>query len=199
VIGRRRPRTAALVGALALAVVAVGCSEDSNEADADPPASATTVLPSSAGDSCDDPSGDLDAPGVPDDVRDSLAGIDLVGASAVVEGDELLVHFDVAGPVADVAAPTFVVAQGDPLEALSFELRITRTGGTWASTLITWPSGREQRQEAALPIVAEDTSVSTALPLSALPPVALSLQFGTAAELPDGTIVIDDCSSLDGG
>ncbi|MCD9624693.1 hypothetical protein [Rhabdothermincola salaria] len=195
--GRRSARSAAALGVLALVVV--GCSDSGSDEDGPAlPATATTLVPSSTGDRCDDPTDDLDAPGVPDDVRASLSGIDLVGASAVVEGDELLVRFDVAGPLAEVADPTFVVAQGDPLESLSFELRLTRTDGDWSSTLVTWPSGREQRQEAGLEIEAEDTAIATSLPLSALPPIALSLQFGAAAELPDGTIVIDDCSSLGG-
>jgi hypothetical protein len=88
------------------------------------------------------------------------------------------------------------VAQGDPLQPFSFELRIARTGEAWSSLLVTWPSGREQRRDAGLAVVSEGTSLSTSVPLSALPPIASTMQFGAAAELSAGVVVIDDCSSL---
>lgn len=197
-IGPGAPRAAALLAALALSVAVTGCAGGSDD-EAAPVETSTTLVPSSTGDRCDDPTGDLDAPGAGADALATLSGIDLTAASADVEGEELVVRFQVAGPVTDVAEPTFVVAQGDPLESLSFELRLTRTGDQWSSTLVTWPSGREQRQDAALGVEVDDSSITTALPLSALPPVALSLQFGAAAGLPDGTVAIDDCSSLGGG
>jgi hypothetical protein len=181
---------------VAASLAVTGCS-DADEGEAQAPATATTLVPSSTGDRCDDPRGDLDVPpGVPEDALGALAGIDLVTAAATVEGEELQVAFDVAGPIADVAAPTFVVAQGDPLESLSFELRLARTDAAWASELITWPSGREERRDAGLVVVADGARLTTALPLAELPPIALSLQFGAAAELSDGLVVIDDCSSL---
>jgi len=196
VTGRGPARVAALLGVLALSVA--GCSGDGSD-DGAAAETSTTLVPSSTGDRCDDPTGDLDAHGASGDVLASLSGIDLVRASAEVDGEELLVRFEVAGPVADVADPTFVVAQGDPLEPLSFELRLGRTGDAWSSTLVTWPSGREERRDAEIAVEVDEATVSAAVPLSALPPIALSLQFGAAAVLPDATIAIDDCTSLGAG
>ena len=111
----------------------------------------------------------------------------------------LAVRFETAGPVATVPTPTFVVAQGDPLEPFSFELRLTRELDRWEVTLVTWPDAREKRQLLTTPVVAEGSTVSVEVPLDALPPIALSLQFGAASEVPRGVFVIDDCSSLNIG
>lgn len=195
---RRGAAGAAATVVVVVALLGAACSDDGDDGEgSQAPATETTLVPSSTGDRCDDPRGDLDVPpGVPEDALGPLVGIDLVTTAATVEGEELQVAFDVAGPIDGVAAPTFVVAQGDPLESLSFELRLTRTGGVWASELITWPSGREERRDVGLTVVVDGARLTTAVPLAELPPIALSLQFGAAAELADGLVVIDDCSSL---
>ncbi len=162
--------------------------------------STTTLLPSSTGDRCDDPVGDLDIPaGVPEEGLAGLAGVDLVEGEAAVDGDVLAVRFETAGPVETVPTPTFVVAQGDPLQPFSFELRLTRELDRWEVTLVTWPDAREKRQLLSTPVSADGTTVAVDVPLDALPPIALSLQFGAASEVSPGVFVIDDCSSLSVG
>jgi hypothetical protein len=180
-------------------VLATGCSSSDGGGEA-APATTTTLVPSSSGDRCTDPVGDLDIPpGVDPAVIPTLAGVDLVTGVAEVEGDVLAVEFTVAGAIADVPDPTFVVAQGDPLQPLSFELRLTRRDGQWQALLITWPDGKEQRQAIATPIVVGEQTVGVDVPLASLPPIALSMQFGAASEVARNVIVIDDCSSLNPG
>ncbi len=179
--------------------VTAGCSGDGTDEGA-PVNSTTTLLPSSTGDRCDDPTGDLDVPaGVPAEAQPLLAGVDLVSGDATVDGDVLAVRFETAGPVATVPTPTFVVAQGDPLQPFSFEIRLTRELDAWDVTLITWPDAREKRQALSTPVSADGTTVAVDVPLDALPPIALSLQFGAASEVSPGVFVIDDCSSLSVG
>ncbi len=196
----RVPRGRAVAAALGLlgAVVLAGCS---GSGDSEPAATAfSTLVRSSPGDRCLDPAGDLDIPaGVPAEARAALDGVDLTLGEAAVEGELLRVRFEVVGAVADALDPTFVVAQGDPLQPLSFELRLIRRAGAWQVVLITWPDGREQRRVVSTPVTASGRTVAVGVPLAMLPPIALSLQFGATAEISPTLVVIDDCSSLNPG
>jgi hypothetical protein len=186
-------RSLAVAVALVLALAVAGCSSD-DEADA-PPATGGTV-PSSTGDACTDPVGDLDLPvGVTAD-SPGISGVDLVEAEAVVEGDVLAITITTAAPIDDAPSPTFVVAQGDPLGALSFELRMERGADGWESTMITWPNSTEQRQPIDVEPTVEGDELRASLPLEGLPPIALVIQFGASAEV-GNAVAIDDCSSLD--
>ncbi len=190
-------------GAAVLAVVALlagigaGCSSDGKGSDA-APGSTSTLVPSSSGDSCNDPSGDLDLPvGVSADTS-GLPGVDLVTASATVAGDQLAVTMTAAGPIDAAPAATYVVAQGDPLGQLSFELRMVHGTDGWTTTLVTWPDRVESRQQVPVTPEVAGSTVTTSVPLSSLPPISLAMQFGATATV-DGLIVVDDCSSLTGG
>ena len=189
------------VAVAALAVLAgvgvAACSSDDKGTDA-AAGSTSTLVPSSEGDTCTDPSGDLDLPAGVSASTPGLSGIDLVSASAKVDGDQLAVSITTAGPIDEAPAATYVVAQGDPLGQFSFELRMVHGTDGWTTTLITWPSQVETRQKLAItPKVAGDT-LTTSLPLSSLPAISLAMQFGSTATV-DGLIVVDDCSSLAGG
>ncbi len=174
-----------------------GCSDDSGEeAINDSSSVAVPTVPSSNGDSCTDPTGDVDAGNVGDQaVLDSLSGIDIVEASARPNGDKLDVSFVMAGPVALVPNATYAVAQGVPLDPLSFELRIMGDAGTWQVMLIRW-SPDEQRRVIDVPVTVDENRVSTSILLDDLPSIALMLQFGAGAEVQDAPLAIDDCSSL---
>jgi hypothetical protein len=181
-----------------LSVAAVACSSADEGADGDGAAATSTLVPSSDGDTCDDPTGDLDLPvGVGADTP-GLSGIDLVSASATVEAEELAVSITTAGPVDEAPAATYVVAQGDPLGALSFELRLVHGTDGWTTTLITWPDQVESRQPLALTPTVDGSTISTSLPLASLPPISMAMQFGATATVGD-LIVVDDCSSLSAG
>ena len=169
------------------------CSSDSDGGAS--PGSTTTLVPSSSGDSCTDPSGDLDLPaGVAADTP-GLSGVDLVSAAATVNGDHLDITMTAAGPIDAAPAATYVVAQGDPLGALSFELRMAHGASGWTSTLITWPDAKETRAPLPITIKVDGATLTTSIPLSSLPPIALAMQFGASATV-GNAIVIDDCSSL---
>jgi hypothetical protein len=161
-------------------------------------ATTSTLVPSSSGDSCTDPTGDLDLPvGVSADAP-GLSGIDLVEASATVDGDQLDISITTAGPIDQAPAGTYVVAQGEPLGAYSFELRMVHGSDGWSSTLITWPSATEARQSLPVTPTVDGRTLTARVPLSSLPNIALAMQFGSSATVGDA-IVIDDCSSLNGG
>jgi len=197
----RRPHlvaAGALVATVTLLVgLTAGCSSGSKATDAGAGAT-STLVPSSSGDSCTDPTGDLDLPVGVSSSTPGLAGVDLVSASAKVDGDQLAVAITTAGPIDAAPAATYVVAQGDPLGQFSFELRMVHGADGWTTTLVTWPDKVETRQKLAItPKVAGDT-LTVSVPLSSLPAISLAMQFGSTATV-DGKIVVDDCSSLTGG
>jgi hypothetical protein len=189
-------RGAALLAALVVAGAGLtACGGSSGGDDAVP--EATIPVSSSTGDSCTDATGDLDLPaGVPASTP-GLTGIDIVSASATVEGDQLDVSMTMAGPIDAAPAATYVVAQGDPLGALSFELRMVHGTDGWTTTLITWPRSVETRTKVPITPKVDGATLTVSVPLEGLPPIALALQFGAAAEVGDA-LVIDDCSSLSG-
>ena len=188
----------ALVAALALlAGIAAGCSSDDTGTDAVAGAT-STLVPSSEGDSCTDPSGDLDLPAGVSASTPGLSGIDLVSASAKVDGDQLAVSITTAGPIDEAPAATYVVAQGEPLGQFSFELRMVHGTDGWTTTLITWPNKVETRQKLAITPKVDGATLTMSVPLSSLPAISLAMQFGSSATV-DGTIVVDDCSSLTAG
>jgi hypothetical protein len=200
-VTRRTRRWAIGVGLGALALLPVGalggCSSD-GEGDAGTVPTLGTLVPNSSGDTCADPFGDLDIPvGVSADAP-GLAGIDLVEAAAELAGDQLDITITTAGPVDEAPAATYVVAQGDPLGALSFELRMVHGDDGWTTTLITWPNGAEQREKVPVTPVASGSTLTASIPQSSLPAVALAMQFGSSARIGDA-LVVDDCSSLAGG
>jgi len=189
----------AVAGLALLVAVAGGCSSSGDGSAADTTsATSSTLVPSSSGDSCTDPTGDLDLPVGVSASSPGLSGVDLVSASATVDGDQLAVSITTAGPVDAAPAATYVVAQGDPLGALSFELRLVHGTDGWTTTLITWPQQVETRQKLALTPTVDGATITTAVPLSSLPPISLAMQFGATATV-DGLVVVDDCSSLTGG
>lgn len=197
--GRRR-LAAVVIGGLAAVVVVTaglaGCGSSSDD-DVSPFPTAGTLAPAT-GDECTDPSGDLDLPvGVSADAP-GLSGIDLVEASADLVGDQVDISITAAGPIAQAPAATYVVAQGEPLGALSFELRMVHGTDGWTTTLITWPKGAEVRTQVAVTPSVEGSTLTAAIPESSVPAVALALQFGTSAKVGD-VLVVDDCSSLAGG
>lgn len=196
----RRRRGVRVGAALALLLLGVGgfagCSSDNGGSASD--TTLGTLVPNSTGDACTDPTGDLDLPvGVSADTP-GLSGVDLTQTSATVEGDQLRISITTAGPIDQAPAATYVVAQGDPLGALSFELRMVHGSDGWSSTLVTWPTGAEKREPVPVTPVVSGSTLTASIPTSSLPAVALAMQFGSSATV-DGSIVVDDCSSLLGG
>lgn len=192
-----RLSTALSSSIVAVAMVASSCSATSSRDAADAPDLVTVPnIASSDGDSCSDPTGDLDVGStIGEDVLASLAGIDLVEASARPEGDMLDIRIETAGPIGLVPGATFYVAQGQPLESLSFEIRIVEDGGDWTVTVITW-TPRENRRVVDVDPHVDGATLNVSVPLSDLPPIALMLEFGSSVMAPDGTLLIDDCSNL---
>lgn len=191
-------RGVAVAAVVVLAGVGMAaCSSDDKGTDAAAGAT-STLVPSSEGDSCTDPSGDLDLPAGVSASTPGLSGVDLVSSSAKVDGDQLAVSMTTAGPIDEAPAATYVVAQGDPLGQFSFELRMVHGTDGWTTTLITWPNKVETRQKLAITPKVDGATLTMSVPLSSLPAISLAMQFGSSATV-DGAIVVDDCSSLTSG
>jgi hypothetical protein len=180
-------------------LVPLACSDDNGEEDADPDPSVFETVPSSDGDECVDAEGDLSADAsAAEGVGSDPAGIDLVRASALAEGDDLVVRFETVGPIEEAPDPSFVVAQGTAGDELGFEIRAVRgETGNWALTLIRWDEQGEQRTSITDPVVVEGNTLSYSVPLSSLPPLALYLAFGSTARVPGVGTVFDECSPFD--
>ena len=91
------------------------------------------------------------------------------------------------------------MAQGDPLQPLSFELRTEHGSQGWTTTLITWPSGVERRTQLPITPQVSGGTVSLSVGLDRLPPIGQVLQFGTNAKPTPGAVVVDVCTSLGSG
>lgn len=186
--------------ALSLALAASACSDDGEQsADTTSPSPTPSVLdtvPSSDGDECVDPTGDLSTGAAVEGVGSEPAGVDLVRGAALVEGDELAVRFETAGSIASLVDPLFVVGQGDAGGSLSFELRAeSDLEGNWTLTLIKFEPD-ETRVSIPNPVTVDGSTLTFRVPLSALPPIGLYMSFGATAEAAGVGTVLDDCSSL---
>lgn len=197
-----------VVGLVLVAGAALACSSSSPASAPDSTTNSTSdsinpidAIPSSDGDSCTDPVGDISASiraDAPPGVLTEPAGIDIVSAAATVAGDDLHVTFVTNGPVASAPQPTFVVAQGEPLQPVSFEVRsVQAADGRWEVGLVRWPTGDEVRTVLPITPTVTGSTFDLLVPLAELGPIANYLGFGVSADVgqPDG-VVFDDCSSL---
>jgi hypothetical protein len=163
----------------------------------------TTISPS-RGYTCIDPRGDIGLDTKGTGKLTKPAGIDILRASANVEGSTLVVHFVVAGPIDQVRQPLFDVEQGDVSAApdQSFELRAVPAGsqgpaGPWSLTLHTFRGGNEQKTDLPSTVRVSGATLTYTVPLDQIPTIAtLQWQFGTASEQANGTVPFDDCSSF---
>lgn len=184
-----------VVAALLLVGLLAACSSGSDGGE-----DASTSMPtppSSSGDSCTDPTGDVTGDSGPVvDAVGGAAGIDLAAAAATLDGDRVVVRFTTAGVIDEAVSPSFVVAQGNPYDPFSFEVRAVRDDATsaWKVILITW-SQSEQRRPLDVPTTVAGNTLSFALARELLPPLANYLSFGATARV-GGAVVFDDCSSL---
>lgn len=189
---------ASMVAVMVVAVAALaGCSRNSDEQPTESSGIAIdTQVPSPNGDECTDTEGDVDGVNADDPgVAEALAGIDLVSALAVPNGEVLDVTFKTVGAVSLVPEATFVVAQGDAGGPLSFEIRASSRAGSWQVQVIRWQD-TEQRRPADADVTVSGNELRFAVPLDDLPPIAKFMQFGTYAPTPSGSMAIDQCSGL---
>lgn len=198
-----RRATLPLVATVILAVAAA-CSPSTSTGSSGSTIGPQTTIQQSRGYTCIDPRGDISIDTKATGTRRTPAGIDLLRASANIEGSTLVVHFLTAGPIAQVRQPLFDMEQGDVSSApdQSFELRAQPIGnqgatGTWGLSLHTFRAGNETKTDLSTPVTVSGDSVSYAVPLSQIPAIAtLQWQFGSASEQADGTVPFDDCSSF---
>jgi hypothetical protein len=191
-----------------VAIVALGsmaaCSPSQSKSTTGPTIGSQTTIGPSRGYTCIDPRGDIgiDTKGT-GKLRDP-AGIDILRASANVEGSTLVVTFLTAGPIDQVRQPLFDMEQGDIASApdQSFELRAvpaTSQGasGPWALTLHTFKTANEVKTDLPTVVHVSGSTLSYAVPIDKIPPiVTLQWQFGAASEQANGTVPFDDCSSF---
>jgi hypothetical protein len=196
------------VGLLAL-VAAVGlgagaCSPINHSSATTSTVGQQTTLAKNKGYTCHDPAGDISVDPSAAGKLTEPAGIDLVTASALVQGDALAVTFTTQGPISSVAQPLFDVQSGDPSTApdLSFELRAqpvdpANPAGTWGVVLHTFKGGNETKTDLGVPVTVQGNTLSYTVPLNQIPAVAsLQWQFGASSSQPNGSVPFDDCSSF---
>jgi hypothetical protein len=182
-----------VIATVLVALAGIGCSsgEEAGDVDNQP------TVPAADGDACQDPVGDLSSDASAAGVGTDPPGVDIVRASAVRNDDETLdVTFTTAGPVTATPGTIFVVAQNSAGSPLGFEIRAgVGESGQWGVNAITWSPDEKSTSLPVSPAVSGDT-ISFTVPMEALPPLALYLQFGSTTEVEGVGTVIDDCSSL---
>ncbi len=195
---RRHP---SVLGLIALGIVlAAGCSPSKSGGTSDTVGRQTT-LDGTKGYTCSDPTGDVALGQSGKANRFEPSGIDLTEASAHIVGDNLVVSFSTAGPIASAPDPLFVVDQGDPAAApeTSFELRAELPPGApgWTLNLHTFKGGREASAPIDVPVTVNGNTLGYTVPLSELPPVvSLQWQFGATSTAADSAVSFDACSSF---
>jgi len=182
-------RALGLAAALGVIVVAAGCSPSQGGGGSAATIGSQTTIGPSRGYTCIDPRGDIGIDTNGSGKLSSPAGIDILRASADVEGTTLVVHFLTAGPIAQVRRPLFDMEQGDISSApdQSFELRAQPVGnqppsGQWGLTLHTFRAGTEATTNLQTAVDVSGDTLTYAVPLSQIPTIAtLQWQFGTAS------------------
>jgi hypothetical protein len=189
-------RLAAALLIVVLACTFVSCSSGKDDGDSGEVLNQPTVVPAT-GDHCDDPVGDLSSDIKASGIGTDPPGIDLVSASATLQDNDTLdVTFTTAGPVTDTEGTSFVVAQNSAGSPLGFEIRAMSKGsGLWGISAITWTPSEQSVSVPVSPTISGNTLRFT-VPIEALPPLALYLQFGATTDVDGVGQVIDDCSSL---
>jgi hypothetical protein len=202
--GRPHRRVAVAAFAAAVLVLVVACSPSTSTHTTGSTIGPQTTIGPSRGYTCVDPRGDisLDTKGIGKLTKP--AGIDILRASANIEGPTLVVHFLTAGPIAQVRQPLFDMEQGDISAApeQSFELRAEpidpkKPAGDWGLTLHTFRTGNEVKTDLPTRVSVSGSTLTYAVALSQIPAIAtLQWQFGSASEQANGSVPFDDCSSF---
>jgi hypothetical protein len=197
-----------LVALVALPPMLVACSGSTDTSGPDV-SNLNLSVPASQraqGDECNDPTGDLQSDVKGGQNQSEPAGIDLVHSKAKVEGDNLDVSIQTAGPIESATNPLFVVQQGDTSSVVamdqSFELRAARDGqGPWTLNLITFANNRERpAQPLSVPVDVQGNQLSYSIPLKSLPQIATIVwQFGSSSGVSDDSRVIDECEPFNQG
>ena len=168
--------------------------DDIDPADFQPDPAA--VAPS--GDSCTDGTGDLlvDTEDT-GKVRSEPGGIDITLAEAVLDDDDLTLHFTTVQPIESAPDPLFLAQHGDLVQSpsLSWEVRLEQDEGAWTATLITVPPvGREVPTTLSAPVVVDGNDISVVIPRDDLPQISARLwSFGSSAGIAADNRIFDEC------
>lgn len=196
-----------LLGVALLGGAAVGCSSDGPSA-SDVPSTLgpKSTVPESTGFTCDDPKGDVIDTSKQTEMLSEPAGIDLIKAEAHIEGDELAVSYTTAGPISMAPEPFFAMLQGDlSAPAYSFEIRAQLDASGWRLVLTDFAplanvGGQATSTGLSAPVTVTGNTLSYRVPLANIPSIAtLQWNFGSSSTQADGSVRIDDCTSLTSG
>jgi hypothetical protein len=197
------PRSASMavaVVALVLGGLVAGCSSSSSKGTTSTVGPANT-LKGATGYTCKDPTGDIALGQSGPSNLSQPAGIDIVEASAHVQGDVLAVSFTTAAPISSAATPLFAVDSGDPSAApqTSFELRAEQKSASapWQVNLHTFKGPKEAIQDLSIPVTVNGNTLSYEVPLRQIPPVvSIQWQFGSTSTAANGDVFFDSCDSF---
>ncbi len=195
-----------LASVAVLAAIMTGCSCSSSGPDSSTPSTVGpgNTLPESTGFTCDDPKGDVIDAAKQTELLTEPAGIDLVKAEAHVDGDALAVTFTTAGPISLAPEPFFDLLQGAmSAPAYSWEIRAEQhAGGQWVLELTNFaplasPGGQATTTGLSAQVTVSGNTLSYRVPLNTIPAIAtLQWNFGSSSTQADGSVRIDDCTSL---
>jgi hypothetical protein len=209
-------RLGAVLACVTIVATAAACSPSHSSATPTATLGSQPTLPRTRGYTCHDPKGDIAVKTNAVGNLSQPAGVDILLASALVEGNDLVVHFTQAGPIAPLNGPLFDVEQGD-ISAnpdLSFELRAEPDNNTnadtsntapeptagasrWSVTLYSYQQGNQRTTDLSVPVTVSGNTLNYSVPLSKLPAiVSLQWQFGVAAYPGGINVPFDDCSSF---
>jgi hypothetical protein len=162
-----------------------------------------TLAPTTKGGGCTDPRSDISGDPERTGTRSEPAGIDLLKVDAVVTESSLKVTYEMAGPIAPTAKPTFILSQGPSAQTVSFEVRASPGADPtqpWPLELVTWKvnSGgqNEVRQPMAEVARVNGSTLTYDIPLKDLPPIA-TLIWIFGAQSGEQAALFDECSSYD--
>lgn len=190
--------------AVALSLVTVAACSGGSGTNVETPSTIgpQSSLAESKGFRCVDPKGDLSIALTGVGTLTEPAGVDMVVAEAKVDGDNLVVTYQMAGDPVGAPQPFVTLLQGDiAAPDYSFELRAEPISGSppgtpWGLTLVTF-KGTEQRRALNTAVVVQGDTITYSVPLSDIPPIAtLQWTFGSASTAANKTVTFDDCNSF---
>jgi hypothetical protein len=161
-----------------------------------------STLPESSGYRCVDPKGDVGSAIKGVGTLSEPAGIDILVAEAKVDGDSLVVTYQMAGDANTPPSPFVSMLQGDvSAPAYSFELRAEPIAGAapgdpWGLTLVTFKDA-EKRVGLNTAVTATGNTITYRVPLTTIPPIAtLQWTFGASSTSANNNVLFDDCNSF---
>lgn len=188
-----------IVAIVVAATALVSCGGDeATPSTTTPPPTTVPEVPEVSNATCTDPAGDLylveGTKEIP--VGAAPAGIDLRRATTTVTRDELVVSFEVVGPIDALSSPSFTMLADIPPQSNSFDLKVTGGDDGWAVNRTTFDAdGTPHVTPLEATTDLTPTMVTVTVERLDLPRIGryLSLNYGAEAIDKDTKMITDRC------